>query len=67
MSSDKIKIKHGQECPNCHGTESEINAEGLSCCANCGLIEQQTKFDSNVVFGEQRDLQGKNINKQGNG
>lgn len=54
------------KCKRCNSTDFETNDQGFTCCSNCGLLEDQTKFDNNVVFGEQRDLQGKNINKQGN-
>jgi hypothetical protein len=59
-----IKTRKARLCSNCQ-CEIEVNAEGPMGCASCGIVDQGAQYDNNVVFGEERALLGKNVNKQG--
>ena len=59
-----MKAKKQYACTSCQGTDFEANDQGILSCVSCGVIRDQTKFDSNVVFGAEQQLQGKNINRQ---
>ena len=49
-------------CSGCKGQEFDIDDQGNEYCTNCGRVRQGIKFDNNVVFGEQKQMLGKNIN-----
>lgn len=57
--------KKTKECPRCHNTLFEADDQGFMSCMSCGLVRDELKFDNNVVFGEQRQMLGKNINMNG--
>lgn len=63
----KTQLQNQDEpkCSKCEGSYFEMNEQGATFCANCGLVLQQFNFDNNVAFGAQREMLGKNINAQG--
>ena len=60
--SDHKKNTH---CPRCKNTDFEADDQGIVSCSHCGLVNEEMKLDNNVVFGEQRQMLGKNINTKG--
>jgi ribosomal protein L37AE/L43A len=51
MNSSEIKNRKQAICSNCQSSEFETNDQGFVCCVGCGIMQEQTKFDNNVVFG----------------
>lgn len=48
---NQTKANKLTQCPRCQGDEYEANDQGFYYCVGCNLIQEQYKFDSNVVFG----------------
>ena len=57
--------KKTNQCSRCKNSDFEVDVDGNVSCSHCGLVNQEMKFDNNVVFGEQRQMVGKNINTRG--
>ena len=54
--------KKNTQCSRCKNSDFEVDADGNVSCSHCGVVNQDMKFDNNVAFGQQRQMEGKNIN-----